>query len=1069
MDVNATKVVPSGAKGAIQAGKEKREAKRKAEAEEYEKYIQEKKKCTQFCCTGPKDWKEAYKAGLSEQAGPISRMEYRIEYWNTWIGFISIIGIGVAFVLNWVVMKQISFTHGYPMPMFVDGGCMCGDNFCDDVLFTFNLKMENKTHLNNYNSKWLHTQYYDYEQFMIPKAPKVPDGEDPGSDKETLKLSIRDSQDVLQSVSKLKNANIGDYITFESGVLPYKLYDDVETKDAHLTCNNHDGLNELGTKWKKVVGTDGGPVCTKSVSLRLMSKTFNESAKTTILHFAQTLTVLSIPDAVTDEEPMKFTFPLCKQGPQAFSDAGLKGLVYLKEAEDGAKLPGASENRLRNILNPKIAEDENTHTRFKLWKECFEKENGFPESDSFRNMAHCCSDEPSCEKFRDSNSNSDRRLLSSRMLSSEYKEISSGKCEDHEGYESPSSVAACNTAYKNCFDAGVCTDPEQKHITEGVVKKYDRSDYPHGCYFRSDTCTGFTRCRGIWFNERKSGTPDFKSPRSGVCVKKSSDNSGGGGGPTCTTCSSPESHGGWGRKGNEGCVTGSGCDCSDNKGASCRDDLSAPVYTVTRETGLDKCGITFNEVDMCMVDTPTVNTGGDTSARGQVYPSSMYAETSETKMLGVNPCRANPSPFSIVQVPEEKLLSYDNDHCWIKNPLTDNDLDPTAMEHDKNFSLSWGHEQQWAQPNQFDNSKMFWIGVLLGTLCSLMAYMEFTSTFVPEAHPLRNRCEVPKIIATLITALACPCTATLPDKKGGTDNEKDKQEMLANVVSWEAGPEKESADVGVDDFGGRCGNKSICSKQKTFIRGPKGSAVRDQLVYLLITLPFNFMLACYTVPGESFVDAETTAHARKVGLWALGSPVAVELIEMPTIFVIIIFSSLFGVGPLAGFLMGKMKSQTFDFNAWAFTTASVIFLAWFGISMWIFSVNAANTISNTQLSFGDLIFGVDPRKWFTIPSIQLPTSILSFVYGFTKLWNFVFGGIKKIALFLKSRPKLSPSKGGGSKTVFGEAKSKLEEETKNKVKESLDTTGQNIQDGYNGRGGDTEESNKDEDTAVNTV
>jgi hypothetical protein len=211
----------------------------------------------------------------------------------------------------------------------------------------------------------------------------------------------------------------------------------------------------------------------------------------------------------------------------------------------------------------------------------------------------------------------------------------------------------------------------------------------------------------------------------------------------------------------------------------------------------------------------------------------MFGQSSTDKMMGVNPCRANPSRFSIVQIPDVPVKDVRHDHCWMEAPLTDAGLNEEAKTHDETFQLAWGHGQEWAQPNQFDNSKMMWIGILLATLCSLMAYMEFTSTFVPPSHPIRKRCEIPIIIATLVTGLICPCTKT---KRGTSEAAEVKEQMEAQET-----PPNE--DDGVDDFGGRCGNKSLCSKQKSYIRGEKGEAIRSQLVYFLITLPFNFMIA----------------------------------------------------------------------------------------------------------------------------------------------------------------------------------------------------------------------------------
>ena len=132
---------------------------------------------------------------------------------------------------------------------------------------------------------------------------------------------------------------------------------------------------------------------------------------------------------------------------------------------------------------------------------------------------------------------------------------------------------------------------------------------------------------------------------------------------------------------------------------------------------------------------------------------------------------------------------------------------------------------------------------------------------------------------------------------------------------------------------------------------------------------------------------------------------------MPTLFVIAIFSIIFGVAPVFAIIAAKVQgsSEKFSFPVWAFSSASLIFIAWFGISAWIMSITAQNTLSTTQFTLGDWIFGVDPRKWFTIPSVQLPTSILSFTFGFAKLWNMLTGGLKKILLIIKTKPNIAAS------------------------------------------------------------
>ena len=82
------------------------------------------------------------------------RCTFRCEFGSKVFGFFAIIILGITFLLNWVILKRLRFTQGYPMPMHIDGGCMCGDVLCDDVLFTFDINIDDKAHNDLYHMKW---------------------------------------------------------------------------------------------------------------------------------------------------------------------------------------------------------------------------------------------------------------------------------------------------------------------------------------------------------------------------------------------------------------------------------------------------------------------------------------------------------------------------------------------------------------------------------------------------------------------------------------------------------------------------------------------------------------------------------------------------------------------------------------------------------------------------------------------------------------------------------------------------------------------------------------------------
>ena len=225
--------------------------------------------------------------------------------------------------------------------------------------------------------------------------------------------------------------------------------------------------------------------------------------------------------------------------------------------------------------------------------------------------------------------------------------------------------------------------------------------------------------------------------------------------------------------------------------------------------------------------------------------------------------------FSVLQLPAagvEAIKSLSHDHCWLtEKPMIDDtsevQLDDgyggyggngtrrrleealDTSKYDETYQNAWGHKQKWHQMAEFDNSKMVWIGILLGILCGMMAYIDFLATFVPASHPLASRCDVPMILAKLITLMCCPCSKTYswPMEKGVPVKDIEaranaaRKKDLEEVRSWDSEEEKQEVpDVPMDDCRGRCGNKEICSKRKSWIRSEDGGGFRDNLVYLLI-------------------------------------------------------------------------------------------------------------------------------------------------------------------------------------------------------------------------------------------
>jgi hypothetical protein len=379
----------------------------------------------------------------------------------------------------------------------------------------------------------------------------------------------------------------------------------------------------------------------------------------------------------------------------------------------------------------------------------------------------------------------------------------------------------------------------------------------------------------------------------------------------------------WGKTSNVNCVLGSphsGCDCSVDggqyEGQECHMALGKPEFSYNRVNGLDACNLTTTDIDVCMTDTNDINTDTDLTALGTVYPASWKGESSLTKIQqkpgtsDLNHCRVNVLQFSVLQTPldpTKAIKSLSHDHCWLQEKKADGTSNLANASFDTAYKNTWGHGQEWTQTNEFDNSKMVWIGVLLGSLCGIMAYIDFLSTFVPKAHPLAIRCNVPEILAKLVTKLVCPCTKTYPwhhfvkepeDKKAAKEKQNKKDEQLKKeeeqeqVRNWtytkeessnedpsnedpsNEDPSEETSNMPMDDCGGRC-NSERCAKRKSEWRSDEGGEVQGNLVYLLLVLPFNFMIACYTVVGENFVNP--TSGDVSGGMWALGSVVAIDM------------------------------------------------------------------------------------------------------------------------------------------------------------------------------------------------
>ena len=127
-----------------------------------------------------------------------------------------------------------------------------------------------------------------------------------------------------------------------------------------------------------------------------------------------------------------------------------------------------------------------------------------------------------------------RKLINSRNLATDYKEMTSGSCSGD--WEEPSSAADCRAAMSACSS---CSGKGEDFIsgagkTSGSYSDGSASSYPSGCYFYTKTCTT-TKCSGNYYNSQ--GQASYSSTRRGVCKKKAADTSTNSGANTGTTSS----------------------------------------------------------------------------------------------------------------------------------------------------------------------------------------------------------------------------------------------------------------------------------------------------------------------------------------------------------------------------------------------------------------------------------------------------------------------------------------------------------------------------------------------------
>ena len=254
-----------------------------------------------------------------------------IDYIQSWGAFVAMVGAGVTFFMVWGVNKSTVFTYGQPMPMFLEGGCLCNGELCPDVLFTFNLSLppsgETVKDEDAYWETWRETVWWDLDGnhpgFSVAGASTPEDDLlffKYGSCTNTLALSMlgidHDQCTSMLRKQLLEEAQPGDELLFEV-VAPHELADN----GTGLPCG------DMGYPWEKTNWTkrypydmtyqwedgpyqgNGEQTCRMMSALRVMSKKAADHDGV-VIQFDNTLAELFV-----NQTTAFLRSPICGQGP----------------------------------------------------------------------------------------------------------------------------------------------------------------------------------------------------------------------------------------------------------------------------------------------------------------------------------------------------------------------------------------------------------------------------------------------------------------------------------------------------------------------------------------------------------------------------------------------------------------------------------------------------------------------------------------------------------------------------------------------------------------------------------
>ncbi len=91
------------------------------------------------CCLSRADCRRAARLKLDEAPGKVSRCLVYNELVSTVLAVAGMLFATVVLTWQFWILQRLHITPAYPIPMFIEGTCMCNGTLCPNVAFTMNL------------------------------------------------------------------------------------------------------------------------------------------------------------------------------------------------------------------------------------------------------------------------------------------------------------------------------------------------------------------------------------------------------------------------------------------------------------------------------------------------------------------------------------------------------------------------------------------------------------------------------------------------------------------------------------------------------------------------------------------------------------------------------------------------------------------------------------------------------------------------------------------------------------------------------------------------------------------